>query len=54
MCNKNLERVKRNGLYLILINEQIPEICLAALKKNGKALKYIQENMLNKKRTLYF
>jgi len=30
-----------NGNILQYIKEQIPEICLEAVKKNGKALQYI-------------
>lgn len=32
-----LEKVKQNGLNLKYVNEQTPEICLAAVQENGLA-----------------
>ena len=38
-----LESVKQNGLNLVYVKNQTPEICLAAVKQNGMALQYIKE-----------
>jgi hypothetical protein len=35
--------VKQNGLALRFISEQTPEICVAAVKQNSEALKYVKK-----------
>ena len=40
---RDLERVKEDGMELQNIQNQTPEICLAAVQKNGYALKYVKE-----------
>lgn len=37
-----LHSVKKNGLMLKLVEEQTPEICLAAVQQNGFAIVYAQ------------
>ena len=36
--------VQQNGKTLMLIGEKSLELCLAAIKNNGRALKYIHKN----------
>ena len=43
MNKKDLKTVKRNGLKLQYVEEQTPEICIAAVKQNGYALQYVKE-----------
>ena len=38
-----LERVKRDGMELRLIEHQTPEICMAAVKQDGYALRFVKE-----------
>ena len=41
--NRDIERVRRDGLTLVSIKEQTPEICLEAVKQNGWALQFVKE-----------
>ncbi|HBE8979618.1 TPA: DUF4116 domain-containing protein [Clostridioides difficile] len=41
-----LEKVKENGYNLIYINEQDYEICLEAIKNNGKAIQLVKWRIL--------
>ncbi|RKJ97732.1 hypothetical protein D7Y41_06410, partial [Anaerotruncus sp. 1XD22-93] len=40
---KDLERVSQDGLELVWVNNQTPELCMAAVKQNGWALEYVKE-----------
>lgn len=40
-----LEAVKRDGYDLEYVKEQTTEICLAAVKENEDALKYVEEDI---------
>jgi hypothetical protein len=43
---KDLRMVKRKGIYLRFVKEQTPELCLAAAKQNGHALRFIKDSRL--------
>jgi len=44
MCaDQRMEMVKYNGMLLMYIDDQTPEICLAAVRQNGWALEYVRE-----------
>ena len=38
----DLEMVKRDGLLLKYVKNQTPEMCMAAIKKNGNTLKFVK------------
>ena len=38
---ENLQRVSENGLYLQFVKQQTLSICLAAVKQNSDAYKYV-------------
>ena len=39
----DLERVKKDGMQLEFVQNQTPEICLAAVQQNGYAIAYVKE-----------
>lgn len=47
MKDEIMEMIKTNGFILKLVEEQTKEICLEAVKQNGRLLKYVNHNVLN-------
>jgi len=41
--NEDLEMVKRKGSYLMYVKEQTPEICMAAVKQDPEAVRFVNE-----------
>lgn len=43
--NRDMEKVRRNGMALEYVEEQTPEVCMEAVKQDGRALKYVKEQI---------
>ena len=49
-----LEEVKRNGLALLFVKEQTPEICMRAFRQNRDALTFVRNEFMIRNMDWFF